>query len=150
MKIYSLTLEERATCPRYCPQFNDCYANKAIQGKAWRYRHGPRLLAQLSAELRALSIEPATIDGFVVRIHVLGDFYDEEYVRWWKEQLTLYPNLRVWGYTAYWKDSEIGKAVAEVRLAYPDRFRVRWSNCRGELDSVLWLILLKTLQTGRA
>ena len=74
--IYTLTLEERATCPRTCPHWLDCYGNN--MQAAERITAGPELEAALEHELRAL--DEAHPDGFLVRVHVLGDFYSLAYV----------------------------------------------------------------------
>jgi hypothetical protein len=79
MPIFTLTLEERATCPRSCQHWNDCYGNHMHWPK--RHAHGPELEGKLALELAVLAAKyPA---GFVVRLHILGDFYSSEYVRRW-------------------------------------------------------------------
>lgn len=123
MPIYSLTIEERATCPRSCQQWRSCYGN--AMGRALRYRHGIDLENQLARELTALGrAHPA---GFVVRLHILGDFYDEGYVRFWRRALKAVPALRVFGYTARQASDPIGKMVAQLRDEQWDRFAVRTS-----------------------
>ena len=91
--IFSLSLEERATCPRSCPQWASCYGNHMSQGRAFRYRHGPALEEQLEKELTILCIERQTRRGFVVRLHTLGDFYSVEYVRFWERMPAQFPAL---------------------------------------------------------
>lgn len=123
MPIYALTLEERATCPRSCAQWQGCYG-KGMQ-RAARQEHGPLLEATILAELNDLQRNHPT--GFVVRLHVLGDFYSSEYVAMWRGALEEFPALRVFGYTAWPNNSEIGRAVAAVRDGHWDRFAVRTS-----------------------
>lgn len=125
--IFSLSLEERATCPRSCAVWNICYGNHVSQYKAYRYRHGPELEAQLARELKILSVEAATRRGFVVRLHALGDFYSVEYVSLWREWLQKYTPLRVFGYTAWPRSSEIGQTVGELADEQWDRFAIRFS-----------------------
>ena len=69
--IYQLSLEERATCPRDCTHWLDCYGNTMGWGR--RVKHGPELEAALPGEVQAFSEQhPA---GFLLRLHGLGDFY---------------------------------------------------------------------------
>jgi hypothetical protein len=69
--IYTLTLEERATCPRTCSAWSFCYGNN--MQAAERIVAGPDMEAALWSELAALqAAHPA---GYLVRLHVLGDFY---------------------------------------------------------------------------
>lgn len=124
MPIFSLTLEERATCPRSCKQWTSCYGNS--MGLAKRYAHGPALEEQLVAELAALQRRYPR--GFVVRLHILGDFYSTRYVSLWRCALEAFPALRVFGYTARLPGTAIGDAVARIRDAHWDRFAIRTSD----------------------
>lgn len=125
--IYALTLEERATCPRDCVLFNGCYGNGTHWAK--RYIHGPDLEIALSEELGSLSRRHR--GGFVVRLHILGDFYSAHYVRFWRDALTAFPALHVFGYTAWKPETDTGRAVAALRDEQWQRFAVRTSgaNC---------------------
>jgi hypothetical protein len=59
---------------------------------------GPALEAALWDELAALQqMHPG---GFLVRLHVLGDFYSVDYAQLWHEALEAYPALHIFGYTA--------------------------------------------------
>jgi hypothetical protein len=130
MPIFTLTLEERATCPRSCAHWKNCYGSNMPFPK--RYRHGPELEKRLEAELSALAGRfPA---GFVVRLHILGDFYSVEYVNFWHGQLEKFPNLHVFGYTARWIDEDIGVAIMQIRVAFPSRWWVRFSGRDQECD----------------
>lgn len=124
MPIYTLTLEERATCPRTCNQWSVCYGNS--MNWAERISHGPLLEARLRVELGELGI--AHPKGFVVRLHVLGDFYSVGYVQCWAAWLDEVPALHVFGYTAWQSDTEIGSSIAKLRYGRWDRFAVRTSN----------------------
>lgn len=124
MPIYTLTLEERATCPRTCRQWSTCYGNN--MNWATRWRHGVILEALLERQLAEL--QRTHRRGFVVRLHVLGDFYSVLYVVLWERWLARYPALRVFGYTGWQPGSEIGDAVANVRNVHWNRFAVRTSN----------------------
>lgn len=125
--IFTLTLEERATCPRSCRLWRSCYGNSMQAAKRWR--HGTPLVARLAAELRDLCDEHERI---LVRLHVLGDFWSVAYVNFWRAALALHPGLHVFGFTAHLRGSEIGDAVAVVRDEFPDRFWLRHSEKTGD------------------
>jgi hypothetical protein len=137
MQIFGLTLEERKTCPDYCQQYRVCYGNRMSQPRAFRYAHGPKLLANLTKELQVLSSDPATANGYVVRLHTLGDFYDLEYVSFWAEQLQAHPKLHIWGFTERHVDDDFREAFFQMKKDHPERFRMRWSNNPGEADSAM-------------
>jgi len=124
MPIYCLTLEERATCPKTCHHWSTCYGNGMPRGR--RHRHGPELQFGLTTELIALAGKYPK--GFVVRLHVLGDFYSTEYVRAWGDWLEMLPALHVYGYTARKPESEIGYVLEKLNKTYSDRFAIRWSD----------------------
>jgi hypothetical protein len=123
MPIFSLTLEERATCPRSCALWLGCYGNG--MGHAKRYAHGPELERQIAIELAFLQRRHP--DGFVVRLHILGDFYSEAYVRFWRICLDQFAGLHVFGYTARQLSDPIGKLIADLRGSEWRRFAVRTS-----------------------
>jgi hypothetical protein len=125
LPIYTLTLEERATCPRTCSHWASCYGNN--MGLARRWRHGPALEERIDQELEMLSKRHP--EGFAVRLHILGDFYSVGYVDAWRYWLLSYPKMRVWGYTAWSPSSSvIGKLLSDMAELYWDRFAVRHSN----------------------
>ncbi len=126
MPIWCLTLEERATCPQTCPLLACCYGN----GMPWakRMRHGPGL--ETALRLQLVEIADCSPIGFVVRLHILGDFYSADYVDFWRGALDDYPHLHVWGYTGWLPDTEIGRAIQAVRKLWPERFRIRFSGAR--------------------
>ncbi len=126
MPIFSLTLEERATCPRTCENWSTCYGNAMPFAK--RIAHGQHLETGLDRELRFLNQRYPT--GFVVRLHMLGDFYSTNYVDRWRWWLSRYKALHVFGYTAWQPDTPIGKAVALLSRAHWDRFAIRLSSAR--------------------
>jgi hypothetical protein len=121
--IFTLTLEERATCPRTCAQWDTCYGN--AMPFAVRLRYSPALVAALDRELRAHAV--ANPKGFAVRLHILGDFPDLEYVHRWAAWIAAIPQLHVWGYTAHGRDTNIGVTIAEMNTANPTRWSVRTS-----------------------
>lgn len=125
-RIVTLTLEERATCPRTCSEWRGCYGNSMQHARRWR--PGPDLVDRLRAELADLC---ARHEILLVRLHVLGDFYSVEYVRFWLAMLNIHPGLHVFGFTAHRRGSTIGEFVSRVRSTFPDRFMVRHSGQTG-------------------
>lgn len=123
MPLYSLTLEERATCPRSCAHWLDCYGNGSPQSK--RYQAGPELEDRIRSSLWDLDRENP--NGYVIRLHMLGDFYSVAYAMMWRELMAQHPQLHVFGYTAHAPDSEIGRIIRYTRLAYRERWAVRFS-----------------------
>ena len=121
--IFTLTLEERATCPRECYHWDNCYGNN--MAFAHRIEHGPALEAKLEEEVKELC---STYKGVIVRLHVLGDFYSLTYALLWGKLLNRYDNLAVWGYTGHNKNSNIGHILDLIRQTYGSRFSVRFSN----------------------
>ena len=94
MPIYTLTLEERATCPTRCAHWTTCYGNAMPWAR--RHRGGPDLEKLLELEVSRLSRTHP--QGYVVRLHILGDFYSDHYTHLWHLWLTAYPQLHVFGF----------------------------------------------------
>lgn len=125
-KLYTLTLEERATCPRSCYHWRTCYGNN--MSKALRYEHGPALEKALIRQVRALT---STHYGVLIRLHVLGDFYSWRYLCLWADLIDTHRNLAVFGFTAHPETSKIGAGVSRLREVYPNHFAVRTSGRTG-------------------
>lgn len=132
MPIYTLTLEERDTCPTYCEHWRDCFGNKMHW--SGRLRQGKDLEAHVSGHVRALAKQHAT--GFVVRLHVLGDFYNRRYANVWAGLIRSVPQLHVFGYTRFKRQSPQGVVVNFLNNNYPERWRVRWSERGGLMGTV--------------
>lgn len=128
--IYTLTLEERATCPRTCSHWTSCYGNNMPWAR--RVRQGPRMLRKIEVELAKL-LKQRGRAGILVRLHALGDFYSPEYVAFWDAMLRVHPRLAIYGYTARRRGDPIGDAIAIVKARHGQRFAVRWSD-GGEPD----------------
>lgn len=132
--IYTLTLEERATCPVTCEQWRSCYGNNMHYAR--RHRADDGFEAKLIAELRALAV--AHPDGFVVRLHILGDFYSVDYVQFWAAALDELPALRVFGYTAREITSAIGAEILKMTGRPDGRCWIRFSGLRaGPLGAIV-------------
>ena len=118
-RLYSLTLVERETCPTTCHHWDDCYGNNM----PFAHRFSTvGLTEKLNKEIDLLMDKH--IAGIVIRLHVLGDFYSESYVRFWESQLKKHPLLCIFGYTAR-KDDNIAHAI--WRMNDPDRCVIRHS-----------------------
>lgn len=129
MPIFTLTLEERATCPRSCHVWAKCFGNAMHMARRHAVDGEFERLLRLELQIAALK----NPQGFVVRTHVLGDFYSVAYVNLWREMLDALPNLHVYGYTA--RDpsdtdedsAAIGRAIRALKWSHAERFRIRWS-----------------------
>ena len=121
-KIFSLTLEERATCPTYCHHWEDCYGNN--MPFAHRFSNDSDFLDYVRRSVCSLLNRYAL--GIVVRLHVLGDFYSTKYVSFWAGLLREYPTLSVYGYTARW-DDDIAEAINNLNQEFPDQCVIRFS-----------------------
>jgi hypothetical protein len=123
--IFTLTLEERATCPTTCERMRSCYGNNAHQAERWQF--GPELEDRIRAEVAALAERYPC--GFVVRLHTLGDFYSVEYVRRYQTLLEQYPALHLFGFTRrHDPDDPIAAEVIKLWKENPDRVKLRFSN----------------------
>lgn len=126
LPIYTLTLEERATCPASCKHWRSCYGNS--MQFAGRLRHGDALETMIVYEIAGLARQhPA---GFAVRLHILGDFYSVRYVQLWSILLDECPQLHAFGFSARWdceRDPVAMELVQLVRRRW-DRFAIRFSN----------------------
>jgi len=120
--LFSLTLEERATCPPSCLRWEVCYGNGMAFGH--RFQSGPALERQLQLEVAALSARYPR--GFAVRLHILGDFYSVGYVGLWRSLLEKHPNLHVYGYSARY-GCDIGRAIESLRITHSERWWIRFS-----------------------
>lgn len=132
MPIYTLTLEERATCPTICEHWHDCFGNKMHWSTRWKA--GPELEKILYGQVTHLCRKHP--EGVVIRLHVLGDFYSVRYVKLWWSLMQTFSNLRVFGYTRYERSSPQGKWINALNALYPLRWRIRWSERGGEMGTV--------------
>jgi hypothetical protein len=129
MAIYTLTLTERMTCPASCHMIRECYGNSMPFAR----RHLPG--EDFERRIRAEVVEKARLHrgGFVVRLHVLGDFYSAGYVRVWRDLLNTVPELHLFGYTATGtsalpSDVEIVSEIEGLNEDYPDQCFIRFSD----------------------
>lgn len=125
--IFTLTLEERATCPTTCEVFGSCYGNGMPY--AQRIKHGRAFEERLWEGLADKQAKHP--NGFLVRLHILGDFYSVDYAELWAEALEAYPALHVFGYTARDPEGGIGQVIRELLGYRGDRWHVRFSGFNG-------------------
>jgi hypothetical protein len=125
-RIYTLSLEERATCPSSCLHWRTCYGNNMPYAKRVDHREPRELERRLEAEIQELLHKPWP--GILIRLHALGDFFDESYVDFWANMLAKYDRLAVYGYTARRPSDPIGGTILDVKNLYGRRFAVRWSD----------------------
>jgi hypothetical protein len=130
MPLYLLSLEERKTCPKSCQQWTNCYGNN--MPFANRINHtSPAFYGTLEDELSGLASKHAA--GFVVRLHVLGDFFSVAYVRFWQRMQARHEQLRIYGYTHRYPETAIGAAIEKWNS--PDRTWIRFSDRGGEMSA---------------
>lgn len=122
--IFTLTLEERATCPRSCLHWVDCYGNSVHWPNRWAA--DADLMPRLSTEVAALCGKHK--QGILIRLHVLGDFFSREYVHFWGSLLREHDGLSIFGYSAWQPETEIGEALWFQMLMFGRRFMVRFSD----------------------
>ena len=132
-KLYSLTLTERDTCPESCHHWEDCYGNN--MPFAHRF-DTPGIVQAVEEQLETLVKKHP--EGIVLRLHVLGDFYSLDYVRFWERMLKQFPTLCVFGYTAREDNSNIGAAIQFLNIQYQDRWVVRFSRSNETKRIGLW------------
>lgn len=130
--IYTLSLEERATCPTSCHHWATCYGNNMPYATRIDTSDEFLFLREAQRQLDIL-MNPgpgAKRTGVLIRLHALGDFFSPLYVDFWYKNLKKYPNLAAYGYTAR-KPSHsdpIGLKIWAVRQNFKERFSIRWSD----------------------
>jgi hypothetical protein len=137
--IYTLTLEERRTCPRTCLHWDNCYGNNMPFAKRVDHTGRAELERAIEADIVALLRNPRRV-GILVRLHALGDFPNVEYVDFWGRMLAKYDRLATYGYTAWHPGTPIGEAIVRTWRDYRNRFAVRFSDgpemCAGATQSI--------------
>jgi hypothetical protein len=124
MPMYQVTLVERETCPSTCEQWSTCYGNNSPFRSRQDYTE-PSFFPRLKLELDKL--EKKYPHGYVIRLHVLGDFSSLTYTQQWILWLARYQGLHIFGYTHHKPTSRIGKLISQGNT-FTDRFRVRFSD----------------------
>lgn len=102
---------------------HNCYGNAMPLAKRWAYdEHLPEAICD-DIEQKAKE-HPV---GFIVRLHILGDFPDVYYTELWQSLLRDTPQLHLFGYTAHPATSEIGRVIVSMNQEYPARCAIRFS-----------------------
>lgn len=128
--IYTLSLEERATCPHSCHHWQSCYGNNMPYAKRIDHRH-PEFLTRLEQEIEELLATAAKrpgAPGIIIRLHALGDFHSVAYVMFWRRMLRMHSKLVVFGYTAWGPSTSIGFGIMRLVDKFPGRAMIRFSN----------------------
>jgi hypothetical protein len=144
--VFTLTLEERRTCPTSCHHWRSCMGNKMQW--ADRVAADADLFWRLEKEVQLLAAENP--DGFAVRLHILGDFFSVEYVRLWARLLAQHPALHVWGYSArHDADDPIARALIALVKRQWDRCAIRFSNAPPSLAAPATITVEHPFQVPR-
>lgn len=133
LRIYSLTLEERATCPATCQVWGACYGNNMSMAR--RHILDAALMVRLRTEVDALCTKYS--QGILIRLHVLGDFGSNDcqaipYIALWCEMMRQHGNLHIFGFTAHDPDGEAGSHLLAMNYEFADRCRIRFSGSRSD------------------
>ena len=126
-KLKTVTLIERETCPSDCIHWDDCYGNN--MPFAHRMKHNDQNLLQKKIYNELLN---STNQLLLIRLHVLGDFFNVKYVKFWSIMLNTFKNIAVYGYTANNINSkiELSRDIAQeiIKLNYSKHSHIRFSN----------------------
>ena len=132
MAAFTLTLEERKTCPTSCQMWAECYGNNLRFATRVSSDDMPALQAKIEQELKSLL---RTYGRVLIRLHVLGDFASEEYAKFWANLVLEHRGLHIFGFTQWPRDSEVGRAVQAINDADPERVWIRFSNAGGPMSA---------------
>ena len=126
-KLKTVTLTERKTCPADCVHWDDCYGNN--MPFAHRIDHKDQNLLQKRIYDELLN---STNQLLLIRLHVLGDFFNVKYVKFWSIMLNTFKNIAIYGYTANNINSkiELSRDIAKeiIKLNYSKHSHIRFSN----------------------
>jgi hypothetical protein len=130
--IMGITLRERTDCPPTCVARDVCTGNKMHYAR--RFVVGPRFYDFVTRECAELSLDYP--DGWLLRLHILGDFVSAEYVGFWEQRLVENPPLKIFGFTAHERGNEIGRRIDAVSEKFGwRRFAIRFSGGTGPTRS---------------
>lgn len=124
--IFTLTLEERATCPRTCFHWDTCYGNNMPFAKRISHEDEEALYTSIRGQV-AQELNRSGRKGVLVRLHALGDFFWIDYIKFWEDMLLENPRLAVFGYTAWPQGEPMGDMIASMKRLFGRRFAIRWS-----------------------
>ena len=139
MKMKTITLVERETCPDSCHwkgavneqgevKGGGCYMNN--MRNAPRLKYTPALMPRVGNEITDYLDKHE--EGVVVRWQVGGDAPDVKYVEDWGELGRAYPNLGQYGYSHWHPVTPIGDAIRKLnRESDWGQFSLRFSDWDG-------------------
>lgn len=140
--IYTLSLEERKTCPNTCKHWQTCYGNNMPFAKRLDHTHPaflPTLEKEIDTLIKGTYRKNSKATGILIRLHALGDFYSLEYVSFWRRMLEKHSRLAIYGYTARARSDTdgIGACVSLLNKDFLDRCMIRFSNGKMDLMSTI-------------
>ena len=110
-----------------CIHWGDCYGNN--MPFAHRISHENQNLLQKRIYNELLN---STNQLLLIRLHVLGDFFNVKYVKFWSIMLNTFKNIAIYGYTANNINSkiELSRDIAKeiIKLNYSKHSHIRFSN----------------------
>jgi len=130
--MFQLSLEERSTCPSTCKQWASCYGNNMAFNHRIDHTH-PDFYSMLEAEIVCLSARYS--QGYVLRLHTLGDFFSADYTEFWIRMTHEHPRMHIFGFTHHFRDGPIGRLV-EAWNESP-RVWVRFSDQDGPMTATV-------------
>ena len=126
-KFKTLTLVERETCPKDCIHWDDCYGNN--MPFAHRFSAEDQNLLQKRIYQDLLNSSNQLL---LIRLHILGDFFNVKYVKFWSIMLNTFKNIAIYGYTANNINSKIAlsRDIAKeiIKLNRSEDSHIRFSN----------------------
>ena len=111
--LYSLSLVEREMgCPKSCHHWDSCYGNN--MPFAHRFKTYKTIVFTEILRDELFNLHKKHKFGIHIRLHVLGDFFSRDYIKFWNIILMLYPKISIYGYTAHSPKSMLGKQIKNV------------------------------------
>ena len=126
-KFVTLTLVERETCPKDCIHWDDCYGNNMPFAHRFSAEDQNLLQKRIYEDLLNSSNQL-----LLIRLHILGDFFNVKYVKFWSIMLNTFKNIAIYGYTANNINSKItlSRDIAKeiIKLNRSKDSHIRFSN----------------------
>mgnify|MGYP003442631067 FL=1 len=130
--IYTLTLEERATCPTDCSKWANCYGNNMRFARRISHHESHTLCQTIENELSDLM---RMYQRVCIRLHVLGDFFSIEYVAFWHSMMVKHKGLLLFGFTHWKRETPIGTGLGGINEAFTERSWIRFSDQGGLMSA---------------
>ena len=126
-KFVTLTFVERETCPKDCIHWDDCYGNNMPFAHRFSAEDQNLLQKRIYEDLLNSSNQL-----LLIRLHILGDFFNVKYVKFWSIMLNTFKNIAIYGYTANNINSKIAlsRDIAKeiIKLNRSEDSHIRFSN----------------------